>query len=162
MRIFAALAAALLLAACTARAPAEAGEAFALRPFTATGTLTWQRETYTAAVCRGADGAVTVSLQNGRLAEPVVFFADAGAQGMRLGSLSLELPARGGAPQNVALRLRDALASLEGVRLSDGAWRGEGCALSCGEGAWKTLELPEGTLEISSISFSGTGTSGAS
>ena len=102
MRMAAMLTAALLLGSCAAKAPQAEGEPFSLRPFTAAGTLTWGREEYRAALSRGADGVLTVSLQNARFAEPVVLFAGAQSQGMRLGALSLELPAQGGPPENAA------------------------------------------------------------
>ncbi len=143
----------LLLCACDERAPA--GRPFSLTAFTAAGELSWRGRSYTASLCRGEDGVLTLSVQNGLLPKPVVFYAGEESEGMELGALSLRLPSDAGAPKNVAACLREALVSLEGTEAAgDGLWKGEGCSLSFDEnGAWQTLTLSGGLLRFQSVSF---------
>ena len=142
----------LLLCACERRAPA--GHTFALSSFTAAGELNWQGRAYTAALCRGEDGVLTVSVQNELMPKPVVFCAGEESEGMELGALSLRLPTDSGAPKNVAARLREALVSLEGAQAEqDGLWKGEDCSLAFDEnGVWQTLTLSGGLLRFQSVS----------
>ena len=59
----------LLLCACDKRAPAA--RTFSLTSFTAAGELNWQGRSYTASLCRGEDGVLTVSVKNGLMPRPV-------------------------------------------------------------------------------------------
>jgi len=143
----------LLLLLCGCVKEPGRGVIFSAAPFTATGELTWQGRAYAASLCMGDDGILTVSVKNGLLASPVVFYAGEKEEGMRLGDLSLRLPAGNGAPRNVAACLRRALRSLEGVQSDKtGLWRGEGCSLSADEaGRWQTLTLSGGLLRFASV-----------
>ena len=143
----------LMLCACDQRAPAA--RTFSLTSFTAAGELNWQGRAYTASLCRGEDGVLTVSVKNGLMPRPVVFCAGEESEGMELGALSLRLPNGAGAPKNVAACLREAFLSLEGAQAEQsGLWKGEGCSLSFDEsGAWQTLTLSGGLLRFQHVSF---------